>query len=368
MDDSAQPWVAYAIDTAKGQEIRVATVQGSKWTSQTAASIDGCSGCRQSGPAPIAVNADGPLVVYVDGAAGAVMAARQSGNTWTTETVQTGISPSGLSVAVDASGTPWVTYYTGGGAVNLATTSGAGWTTVKVADAKPGAGTGTLAETTGVAVDDKGTVYAAWYDDTKKVVHLASGAQGTSFAPIDTAGTEGGGFPSLAVTPDGSRVFLAWYDMRATSEGQNLMLGVLGDATDILVAEPSPTPGGTLADLSHAAGDVPEGRPHAHGAVRRGGEQLHGDDFVHRGEHGHHDLFRQPGHGRAAQRRRLRQGRWNVARRRGHHRGSRAGAPGRAGPAGGNVLLPVRRAPPDDEWDALHQVAMVVPGRVGIPP
>lgn len=242
VDGSAQPWVAYAIDTAKGQEIRVATLQGTKWTTQTAATIDGCSGCRQSGPAPVAVNADGPLVVYVDGAAGAVMAARQSGTTWTTETVQTGISPSGLSVAVDASGAPWVTYYTGDGAVNLATTSGAAWTTVKVADAKPGDGTGSLAETTGVAVDDKGTVYAAWYDDTQKGVHLASGAQGTSFQPIDTAGTEGGGFPSLAVTPDGSRVFLAWYDLRTSSQGQNLMLGVLGDSTDILIAEPSPTP------------------------------------------------------------------------------------------------------------------------------
>ena len=171
VDDSAQPWVAYAIDTAKGQDIRVATIEGTKWTTQTAATIDRCSGCRQSGPAPIAVNADGPLVVYVDGAAGAVMAARQIGDTWTTETVQAGISPSGLSVAVDANGTPWVTYYTGDGAVNLATTSGAGWTTVKVADAKPGDGTGTLAETTGVAVDDDGTVYVAWYDDTQKGVH-----------------------------------------------------------------------------------------------------------------------------------------------------------------------------------------------------
>ncbi len=242
VDGSDKPWVAYAIDTPNGQDIRVATTNGTKWTAQTAATVAGCSGCRQSGPAPIAVNADGPLVVYVDGAAGAVMAARLSGNTWTTETVQTGISPSGLSVAVDANGTPWVTYYTGDGAVNLATGSAVGWTTAKVAVAKAGNGTGTLAETTGVAVDAKGTVYAAWYDDTQKGVHLASGSNGKGFEPIDTPGTEGGAFPSLAVTSDGSRVFLAWYDARATSEGRNLMLGILGDSKDILVAEPSPTP------------------------------------------------------------------------------------------------------------------------------
>jgi hypothetical protein len=238
VDDSAQPWVAYTIDTAKGQDIRVATSDGVKWSMQTAATVDRCSGCRQSGPAPIAVNADGPLVVYVDATAGAVMAARQTGEEWTTETVQAGISPSGLSVAVDANGTPFVTYYTGDGAVNLATTSGAAWSTVKVADAEPGDGTGNRAETTGVAVDDGGTVYAAWYDDAEKAVHLASGAQGKSFKPIDTAGTEGGGFPSLAVTPDGARVYLAWYEL----ETQNLLLGVLGKVTDIVIAKPSPTP------------------------------------------------------------------------------------------------------------------------------
>lgn len=237
VDATAQPWVAYAIDTAKGQDIRVATTDGSEWTAQTAAIVDRCPGCRQSGPAPIAVNADGPLVVYVDAAAGAVMAARQTGDTWTTETVQANIAPSGLSVAVDANGTPFVTYYTGDGAVNLATTSGATWTTVKVADAEPGNGTGNQAETTGVGVDTDGTVYAAWYDDGQKAVHLASGIRGKSFKPIDTSGTEGGGFPSLAVTADGSRVFLAWYDL----ETQNLLLGVLGEASDILVARPSPT-------------------------------------------------------------------------------------------------------------------------------
>ncbi|MGZ5298821.1 MAG: hypothetical protein ACXWDU_04015, partial [Actinomycetota bacterium] len=254
VDDSAQPWVAYAIDSAKGQEIRVATADGTKWKTQTAAIVDRCSGCRQSGPAPIAVNADGPLVVYTDAAAGAVMAARQSGDTWTTETVQGGISPSGLSVAVDANGTPWVTYYTGDGAVNLATTSGAAWTIVKVADAKPMSGTGNLSETTGVAVDAAGTVYVAWYDDEQKGVHLASG-DGTSFKPVDTVGTEGGAFPSLAVTTDGSRVFLAWYDVAT----QNLLLGVLGDATDILVAQPSPTPAPASQTSAPPAAQCPKG-------------------------------------------------------------------------------------------------------------
>ena len=47
-------------------------------------------------------------------------------------------------------------------------------------------------------------MYVAWYDDDVKGVHLASGANGTSFEPLDTPGTEGGAFPSLAVTSDRS--------------------------------------------------------------------------------------------------------------------------------------------------------------------
>lgn len=179
----------------------------------------------------------GPLVVYVDGASGALMAARLVGSKWTTETVQAGIAPSGLSMAIGKDGTPWVAYYTGDGAVNLATTSGAGWTTTKVADAKPGDGTDNQAETTGVAVTDDGTISVAWYDIAKNAVVLSSG-DGTTFAPVDTSGTSGGGFPSLAAAADGSRVFLVWYDLTL----QNLLVGVLGDATDVLVAEPSPTP------------------------------------------------------------------------------------------------------------------------------
>ena len=63
VDDSGQPLVAYAIDAPNGQDIRVATTNGDQWTTQTAAMIPPCVGCRRSGPAPIAVDAGGPLVV-----------------------------------------------------------------------------------------------------------------------------------------------------------------------------------------------------------------------------------------------------------------------------------------------------------------
>ncbi len=239
VDTQNHPWVAYAIDSPDGQEIRVSTtVDGTTWTTQVAATIPYCQACPQPGPVEITVTATGPLVVYVDGSSGALMAARFShGTKWTTETVDAGVVPSGLSMAISKDGTPWLAYYTADGAVNLTTMSSAGWTTSKVADAKPGDGTDNQAETTGIAVTDDGTVWVAWFDGTKNAVMLASG-DGNTFTQVDTSGTSGGGFPSLAVTPDGSRVFLAWYDLTL----RNLLVGVLGDATDVLVAEPSPTP------------------------------------------------------------------------------------------------------------------------------
>jgi plastocyanin len=248
VDDSGQPWVAYAIDSAKGQEVRVATTSnGTKWTIQTVATIPFCSGCPQPGPTQIAVTADGPLVVYVDGASGALMAATQSGNTWKSGSVETAAVPSGVSLIVSNDGTPWVSYYAAD-AVNVATSSGSGWTVAKVADAKPGDGKGNAAETTGVAVDDSGTLSVAWYDDATHAVVLASGDDPDSLKMVQTPGTEGGAFPSLAVAGDGSRLFLAWYDV----ETQDLLIGILGEATDVLVAQPSPTP--QLASPSASGG------------------------------------------------------------------------------------------------------------------
>jgi plastocyanin len=48
---------------------------------------------------------------------------------------------------------------------------------------------------------------------------------------------EGGRYPSLEAGPD-QRVYLAWYD----ASTEDLLVGVLGGAGDLLVAQPSPTP------------------------------------------------------------------------------------------------------------------------------
>ena len=237
VDDAGAPWVAYTVDTATGQAVQVATPAGDNWTLDTAATIGACSGagCSQPGPTEIGMTASGPVVVYVDGVTGDLMAATKSGDTWTSSAVHAGIAPSGLSMTVSADGSPYVAYY-GDGAVYLATPSGTGWTTAKVADADPGSGTDNAAQTTGVAVDDAGTIDVAWYDQGKGV--LISSGDGSSFSPVETPDTSGAGYPSLGVNADGSRIFLAWYDM----ESHDLLVGVQGDVSDLLVAQPSPTP------------------------------------------------------------------------------------------------------------------------------
>ena len=237
VDDAGTPWVAYTVDTATGQAVQVATLAGDKWTSETAAMIGACSGsgCSQPGPTEIGITPNGPVVVYADGVAGDLMAATRSADTWSTSAVHAGIVPSGLSMTISADGSPRVAYY-GGGAVYLAVSSGTGWTTAKVADADPGSGTDNAAQTTGVAVDDAGTIYVAWYDRGRGV--LLSGGDGSAFSPVETPDTSGGGYPSLAVNADGSHIFLVWYDLKS----QDLLVGIQGEVGDLLIAQPSPTP------------------------------------------------------------------------------------------------------------------------------
>jgi plastocyanin len=239
VDEAGTPWVAYTVDTATGQAVQVAILAGGKWISETAATIGACSGsgCSQPGPTEIGITPNGPVVVYVDGVTGDLMAAAKSADGWSTSAVHAGIAPSGLSMTVSADGSPYVAYY-GGGGVYLATSSGTGWTTAKVADADPSSGTDNTAQTTGVAVDDAGTIYVAWYDKGRGV--LLSSGDGSTFSPVETPDASGGGYPSLAVNADGSHIFLVWYDLRS----QDLLVGIQGEVGDLLIAQPSPTPEG----------------------------------------------------------------------------------------------------------------------------
>ena len=93
------------------------------------------------------------------------------------------------------------------------------------------------------------------------------------------------------MTPDGKRVFLAWYDVAT----QNILLGVLGDVTDILVANPSPTPEVAPPTSAPPAAECPKNGIELvapAGAAATGFAADHADRA---GGHGLHDLLRQPG-------------------------------------------------------------------------
>jgi len=255
VDATGVPWVAFAVDTATGQEVRVATRDsGGAWSTQVAASSPLCSGCAQPGPAQIGITPDGPIVVYVDGSTGELKAALQSGPTWTVETINAGVVASGPSLTIDKDGVPHVAYYTGD-SVSVATRSSSGWATVKAAAAGLGTSAGNLALTTGVGVDDAGATYVAWDDPSQQTVSLAKSDDGQTFTPVETRGTSGGAFPSLGVTPDGSHLYLAWYAITS----QDLLVGVESDVEGLVIAQPSPTPteipttGGTCAPTGSTA-------------------------------------------------------------------------------------------------------------------
>jgi hypothetical protein len=235
-DADGNPWVAFTVN-AQGQEVRVATIDGDEWTTETVASVARCSGCPQPMPTRIGVTSAGPTIAWVDTEAGAVMVSTLQGEEWVPTEVTAGVSGQGLDMAVDADGNALLTFFDDDGGVQLARQDGAGWSVAPIADAQPAdpEATGNLAPTTSIAVDDQGALAAAW-DDAEGVV-LATSEDGETFETVETLDTRDGRSPSVAVSPDGANVFLAWYD----AQGQNLRVGVLGDIGELPVAAPSPT-------------------------------------------------------------------------------------------------------------------------------
>jgi hypothetical protein len=288
VDTSGAPWVAYAVNGTR-QEVRVATLDTTgKWQTSIVATLPQCGGCPQPGVTGIGITDNGPEVAFVDGKTHAVEVATFGatsfgdgtfGDGWTTQAVASGAT-GGLSLTVGKTGS-YVTYYKSDGTVQLVSETGTGWTNHKVGDAapppapeptvapsstptptvtssatpSPSASDASSAaptpspspspvvsappapQTTGVAVDDNGKIYVAWYDGESDAVQLAASSDGTTFTSIETTNTTGGRYPALAVSPDGSSVYLTWYH----NDVQDLLLGTQGSAPCDQVACPSPT-------------------------------------------------------------------------------------------------------------------------------
>jgi hypothetical protein len=239
VDASGVPWIVATVAGSAGPEVLAATPKGNGWAVQTVASPKPCSGCPQGQRTDIAVTKNGPVVVYEDADAHAVMAARLQGRRWTTETVERDADGGGISVAAHSDGTVSAAYYASPTSVHVATSlPSGGWTADEVET--PGAPTqlgDTSGQSTGIAVTDDGTTYLTWYDAAAKQVALASAPAGGPFAPIETRDTQDGRWPAVAATPDGATVFLSWYD----PVEQNLAFGTYGESSGLEVAAPSPS-------------------------------------------------------------------------------------------------------------------------------
>ncbi len=243
VDDSGNPYVAFTNDGGAGRQVQLATKHGSSWKLEQVATAAPCAGCPQPARTQVTWTAGGPLVVYADNAAHAVVAVTQQGRKWVTQTVESNVAGTGLSIAQTKDGSVLVSYYAGNGQVHLATLSGGAWTVANVGASGTGARDAAGSQTTGVAVDGAGTIFLTWVDGDTRSVMLASSSDGKSFTPIATSLTIGGQDPTVGVAPDGSAAYVAWFDPKQ----QDLDVGLYGNANTIQLANPSPIPQGVVS-------------------------------------------------------------------------------------------------------------------------
>jgi plastocyanin len=296
LDAGGNPWISYAETTDKGIEVRVATkaANAKAWTTTTVFTVPDCGACSPPGRAPITVIGTIAVVGFLDDANSVVQVATYNGSKWIPSSIPGASDAEGLSMTVAgdqsvaafysegsvkivagdttpttvasadlSSPSPSVTPTTAAPAptttapTSASGTASASGATPTASGATPSAsgsetpsaapsitgpaaqplppGKGNLAPITGLASDAKGNLFLTWQDTTG--VHLWSGADATSLTEVTTTGTDGGVTPAVAVGSNGN-VYVTWYDPL----NQNLMLGTQGDLTDVLLANPSPTP------------------------------------------------------------------------------------------------------------------------------
>lgn len=248
--DDGSPMIAYTVAGAP-PEVRVAERTGETWTTTTVARLSQC-GADCPPATEIGIVGGQPLVVVLDPASGELIAARRQGEAWTTEVIASDVG-GGASLAT-AGDTAAVAYYTAGG-LSVATRDTDGWSVEEVAQvterpepspaASPSPAGGSPAPAadepiptepaTGIAIDGEGRIWVAWEDADG--IHLASTGEQGAFREEDLGRTEGGVTPSVAVSEDGSAVYLAWFDPGSA----DLFVGISAQHEGVVLAAPSPT-------------------------------------------------------------------------------------------------------------------------------
>lgn len=230
---SGAPTVAYTVAGAR-PEVRVAERVGERWQVTPVTTLSACGeGCPPA--THVALLGEELLVVVADPLSGELIAAQRQGDTWATEVVATDVT-GGASLAT-AGDSATISFYTGSG-LEVMTGGFGSWSRVTSLGSGTGAGASTegASRSSGVAVDEAGTVWVSWEDG--EGIHLASGADGEELEEVELPDTTGGVTPTVAITEDGSFVYLAWYD----TVNADLRLGAYAEIPDLLIAAPSPPP------------------------------------------------------------------------------------------------------------------------------
>jgi hypothetical protein len=231
VDGSGAPIVAYTVAGVR-PEVRVAERSGERWQVTPVATLSSCGrGCPPA--THLALLGEEPIVVVADPRSGELIAAHRQGGSWTTEVVATDVT-GGASVATTGD-TATISFYTGSG-LGVVTGRFGSWSEVTSVGGGSAPGSSSTPPTSGVAVDDAGTIWVTWEDGDG--IHLASGAEGEELEEIELPDTSGGVSPTVAITEDGSSVYLAWYD----TENGDLRLGTYAEIADLKIAAPSPAP------------------------------------------------------------------------------------------------------------------------------
>jgi hypothetical protein len=209
--------------------VRVATLDGERWTVETAAEAD------PGDPASTAIGVAGDGVLAAYGSGGATQVARQVGRRWTSETVDED-GGLGVSMDVDADGIAHMTYFDDAGAVEHTHQAGQGW------EPPSPVGEGATTSPTSIAVDEAGVHHVTWQTD--QGIAYASNPEGEFAEQELPPAAEAGVRPRAGAGVEGT-LYVAWFD----PEDGELRMALRSDAEPLL-AVPSPESTGAGAPVA----------------------------------------------------------------------------------------------------------------------
>lgn len=235
--ESGAPWIAWY----QGSSVRTASGSPGAWIVETVATV-GRGDAGLPARTSIGVGGDGqPVVAFTDpGTDTPMVGRRESSGDWSTEEIEDGGGGYAISLDLDAEGNPHVAYYTraedGAAKVHHAHAVGGPWEVTEVGSLQIRAGAGDSGFlSASIALDDAGTHYVAWYGGADTGVALAGNERG-SFEEIPISAARTGASPAVAVAPDGSAVYVGWYDTR----DMDLQMGTYGGG-ELVLARPVET-------------------------------------------------------------------------------------------------------------------------------